>query len=59
LRLTAVLGRFWQHRDHPRKGIAWLDHTVARSEAVLTTDRARALNWLGHFEWLEGSVEHG
>ena len=57
LRLAAVLGRFWRHCDHLREGIRWLDLAVARSEAAVSVDRARALNWLGHFEWVEGNVE--
>jgi non-specific serine/threonine protein kinase len=57
LRLAAALGLFWRLRGHNREGIGWLDTALARSEATPTVERARALDMLGHFEWLEGNVE--
>jgi non-specific serine/threonine protein kinase len=57
LRLAAALGLFWRLRGHNREGIGWLDAALARSGATPTVERARALDLLGHLEWLEGNVE--
>jgi non-specific serine/threonine protein kinase len=57
LRLAAALGLFWRLRGHHREGIGWLDAALARSGATPTVERARALDMLGHLEWLEGNVD--
>jgi tetratricopeptide (TPR) repeat protein len=57
LHLAAVLGKFWRYRGYNREAIEWLDLAVARAEATTSADRARALMWLGHFEWIAGRVE--
>jgi non-specific serine/threonine protein kinase len=57
LHLAAVLGKFWRYCGFNREAIEWLDLAVARNEATPSTDRARALMWLGHFEWIGGKLE--
>jgi predicted ATPase/class 3 adenylate cyclase len=57
LRLAAVLGKFWRRRGYNREAIGWLELAVARSGTTPSGDRALALDWLGHCEWIEGNVE--
>ncbi len=59
LRIAACLGRFWQWRGHAREGLGWLDIALARSEAIPSSDRARALNWRGQLERANGNSTAG
>ena len=59
LRLAGSLGRFWQWSGYTREGIAGLDMALARSDGPPSAERARALNWRGQLEMINGNAVAG
>jgi non-specific serine/threonine protein kinase len=59
LRLAGSLGAFWQARGYAREGIAWLELALARNGGPPTAARARALNWRGQLEIINGNAAAG
>jgi non-specific serine/threonine protein kinase len=56
-RLAGCLGRFWALNGFASEGVRWLDLALAQSDPTPSADRARALDWLGALELLNGHVE--
>ncbi len=57
LRLAAALGRFWRARGYWIEGRRWIEELLVR-ESILTTARAKALQWAGWFARNQGEGKH-
>ena len=57
LRLAGLLGRFWALRGLASEGIRWLELALAQSPTDPSSDRARALDWLGALALFNGHIE--
>ena len=54
---AAALGGFWYIRIHLREGQEWLQRALEEGDAVPSSERARALVWLGLILFLRGDMQ--
>ena len=57
LRLASALWRFWYVRGYLSEGRSWLEGALARSDSVVPSVRAKALNGAGTLAWAQGDYD--
>ena len=59
LGFAADLARFWWWRGPASEGRTWLERALATDAGMPTSDRLRALEWLGWFVYWQGDTHQG